>query len=333
MNTISLAGAASYMPPDIIDGSFFGEGGASSDAMFHGPRTRRHVGPTETAASMVGTAWDTLAERLNLDAGRDVDVILTNTACPDQFFTGSGASIAKRVGARPSHVLDLHNTGCTSFVFLLMLARQFLGSNGARGALLCNIQNGGGRIFNHPENRRRPQSAIPGDGCGIAYLVPNEESPVRSVVTRCFTEYADDMCFISDDNQPWWQPRNHALHVDFSEAKVKAVVRRGRSMVPEIVREACAAADLSPADIGILITNQPNRGFLRGWREDLGVPPERHLDTFEEYGNLFGAAHPIGIERAIATGALKAGDFLALGGFSHAGDYAAGAIIHWRAAR
>ena len=53
-------------------------------------------------------------------------------------------------------------------------------------------------------------------------------------------------------------------------------------------------------------------------------------DTFDRYGNLFGAALPISLEDALACGKLAQGGLLALGGFSHAGDYSAAALIDWR---
>ena len=49
------------------------------------------------------------------------------------------------------------------------------------------------------------------------------------------------------------------------------------------------------------------------------------------YGNLFGAGIPINLEDALTHGKLSGGGVLALGGFSHAGDYAAAAIVDWPA--
>jgi len=71
-------------------------------------------------------------------------------------------------------------------------------------------------------------------------------------------------------------------------------------------------------------------GGARPCREALQLPRERHVDTYEEHGNLFGAALPISPERAVDSGALQPGNKVALGGFSHAGDYAAAAVIHWQ---
>ena len=62
-----------------------------------------------------------------------------------------------------------------------------------------------------------------------------------------------------------------------------------------------------PKDIDLLVTNQPNRVFLRNWREALELPEEKHRDTFDECGNLFAAGIPVNLDRAITDGQLKQG--------------------------
>jgi 3-oxoacyl-[acyl-carrier-protein] synthase-3 len=111
---------------------------------------------------------------------------------------------------------------------------------------------------------------------------------------------------------------------------VASIIERGNRIVPEVVTLACREAGVRPRDIDLLVTNQPNPIFLRNWREALELPPELHHDTFDVYGNLFGAAIPINLEDAIRRGKLEAGALLALAGFSHAGDYSAAALIRWR---
>ena len=86
---------------------------------------------------------------------------------------------------------------------------------------------------------------------------------------------------------------------------------------------------LRARELDLLVTNQPNPIFLRNWREALELPAERHHDTFAHYGNLFGAALPINLEDAIARGKLRPSALLGLAGFSHAGDYAAAAVLRW----
>ena len=329
MKPLSLIATASYLPETVVENSFYDVAGGSRSAMFRGSRLRHHVAPGETAVDMIARAAGKLRDRLGLQLDQDVDILLTNVSCPDMCFTGCGAAVARVLGLKPRFIFDLHNSGCVSFVFMMEVARALMQTSSAKTALLCNVQNAAGRVFRHEQNRSRPQSAVPGDGCGVGYLVANSESPVRSIVTRSNSEYADDMQVIGEDG-PWWEPRRTPLHVDFTEERVAAIVSRGNALVPEMVRAACAAAEIAPKQIDVLVTNQPNAVFLRNWREALLLPKERHVETFEEHGNTFGAAIPISIERALETGALKRGSMLALGGFSHAGDYAGGAIVEYR---
>ncbi|HEY2510591.1 MAG TPA: 3-oxoacyl-[acyl-carrier-protein] synthase III C-terminal domain-containing protein [Polyangiaceae bacterium] len=327
MSGISLLGAAGYAPETVIDNAFFEiDAKRATSGMFKGSRERRHVAKGETAVSMIQKATEKLQGRLGFTPSKDVDLILTNVSCPDSPFTGCGASVARTLGAKPKWVLDLHNSGCVSFVYMLGVARELMASGAVKSALLCCAQTAAGRVFSHPENRVRPQSCVPGDGCGVGYVVANDEAPVRGIVQRSYGDYADDMVVKCDEDAEWWAPHRSSLYIDFTESRIASIVSRGNQLVPAMVNESCKASEVRSQDLDLLITNQPNTNFLRNWREALLLPKEKHLDTFEEYGNLFGAAIPINIERAMEKGLLKKGARVALGGFAHAGDYAAAAI-------
>jgi 3-oxoacyl-[acyl-carrier-protein] synthase-3 len=100
-----------------------------------------------------------------------------------------------------------------------------------------------------------------------------------------------------------------------------------------VVTELCRRLGVASTDIDVLITNQPNRTFLRNWREALQLPAERHLHTFDQYGNLFGAAIPVTLDRAVRSGQVEDGDLIVLGGFAHAGDFAGAAAVRWHGGR
>jgi 3-oxoacyl-[acyl-carrier-protein] synthase-3 len=330
MKAISLVGAASYMPRRVVDNSFFQlSEDETPHAMFRGVKKRHHVSSDETSETMIVRASRKLAERLNIDLARDVDILMTNVTTPDQPFTGCGAAVGKALGARPDWVIDLHNGGCVSFIHMLAQAQMLMTCHGAKTALICNVQNAAGRMFAQENTRTMKQAPIPGDGCGVAYVVASEESPVKAIVQRNHCEYAGDMALVRQDGSSWWEPSLSCGYVDFTEAKLAQIMGRANRIVPDAIREACRLANLPTKQIDTLITNQPNRIFLRNWREALELPAERHVSTFERHGNLFGAALPICLEEAIDSSRLKRGDHLVLGGFAHAGDFAAAAVIHW----
>src|SRR5689334_6623957 len=98
MKTVSLLGVASYLPARVVTNDFFAPGAAARKGMFTAPTTRRHVGPDESAADMIEQAAARLIREQNLDVARDIDVLFTNVAVPDQAFTGCGAEVAHRIG-------------------------------------------------------------------------------------------------------------------------------------------------------------------------------------------------------------------------------------------
>jgi 3-oxoacyl-[acyl-carrier-protein] synthase III len=99
--------------------------------------------------------------------------------------------------------------------------------------------------------------------------------------------------------------------------------------VPEVSYAVCDRIGRKPKDVDLLVTNQPNRVFLRNWREALELPKERHVDTFDECGNLFAAGIPVNLDTAISSGKLKKGDVVLMSAFAHAGDFAGAAAVQW----
>jgi 3-oxoacyl-[acyl-carrier-protein] synthase-3 len=292
---ISLLGVASYMPEKVVTNDFFAPGAATRKGMFTAPTTRRHVGRDETAAEMIERASARLIDKLGLQAARDIDILFTNVAVPDEAFTGCGAEVAQRIGCNPRFIIDLHNTGCVAFIYMMELARVLLRAKGGRGALLCTVQNAAGRVFSQPGVCKTLQAPVPGDGCGVGYVAQSDVSPILSLVHRCQPEFARDMSACADDGRRYWEPGPSPITIRFTDARVAAIIERGNRIVPEVIAAACAEAGVRPHEIELLVTNQPNPIFLRNWREALELANGVHHDTFNKYGNLFGAGIPINL--------------------------------------
>ncbi|CAM02740.1 3-oxoacyl-[acyl-carrier-protein] synthase-3 [Saccharopolyspora erythraea NRRL 2338] len=328
MRPVSLLDVSSYLPALRVPTGHV-ESGAHLGAMFEPPLFRHRVAADETATDMLERACAGLVARHGRAAVRDVDVLITQTALLDSPIHGCGGELAHRLGADPEWVIDLHNTGCASFAYMLKLARQFIGSGAASSALVCNVANLSGQIFAQSAVRDLPQAAIPGDGAGVALLTASAESPVLHVETHHAAELAGHMRLESDDGRKYWEPGTGQLRVNFTEAGVREAVTNGKRLVPEIVMKLCAETGVPAADIDTLVTNQPNRAFLRAWRDALGLDPRRHPDTFDDCGNLFGAGIPVTLDRALRDGTVRSGSLVVLAGFAHTGDFAAAAAVRW----
>ncbi|GAA2547301.1 3-oxoacyl-ACP synthase III family protein [Mycolicibacterium diernhoferi] len=331
--TVSLIDLSTYLPGAPVPAEHYAQYAESDELrdnlMFRAPKFRHHVAQDETAVDMVERAAAGLLDRRGPDALADVDVLITHTQMPDMPFYGGGGAMAHRLGMSPSWVIDLHNGGCAAFVLGMKMAAALLESGQGRSALIAVAQNAAGQIFDQPTVRRKAQAAVPGDGAAVGLLTVSDESPILDVECRTYGEYAGEMTIAVDPPRKWWQPGTGEGCIGFTESKITKVLARGNRQVPEVVYAVCDRIGLKPRDIDLLVTNQPNRAFLRNWRDALELPAERHRDTFDECGNLFAAGIPVNLERAITDGQVKKGDVVMMAAFAHAGDFAGAAAVRW----
>ena len=331
--TVSLIDVSTYLPGEPIGADYYAQFAASDDLrdnlMFRAPKFRHHVDPDETAIDMVERATAGLIERHGHDAIAGVDVLITHTQMPDMPFYGGGGGIAHRLGIKPTWVLDLHNGGCAAFVLGLKVARNLLASGEGTTALIAVAQNAAGQIFDQPNVRRKAQASVPGDGAAVGLVTLSDTSPILDVECRTYGEYAGDMTIAVNPPRKWWAAGPGEGSIGFTESKITKVLARGNRQVPEVSYAVCDRIGRKPKDLDLLVTNQPNRVFLRNWREALELPKERHVDTFDECGNLFAAGIPVNLDRAISSGQLKKGDVVLMAAFAHAGDFAGAAAVQW----
>ncbi|MCP9275428.1 3-oxoacyl-ACP synthase III family protein [Mycolicibacterium arenosum] len=330
---VSLIDVSTYLPGPPVEADYYARFAESDDLrdnlMFRAPRRRHHVADDETSVDMVERAAAGLVDRHGADVLAGVDVLITHTQLPDVPFYGSGGAIAHRLGMRPGTVIDLHNGGCAAFVLGLKLARTLIAAGEGRTALLAVVQNAAGQVFEQPSVRRKAQAAVPGDGAAVGLVTASDESPILDVECRTYGEYAGDMTIAIDPPRKWWQAGPGEGYIGFTEGKITKVLARGNRQVPEVAYAVCDRIGVAPKDLDLLVTNQPNRVFLRNWREALELPDARHVDTFDDCGNLFAAGIPVNLDRAIGSGALAKGDVVMMAAFAHAGDFAGAAAVRW----
>lgn len=332
---VSLVDVASYLPGEPVGTEYFTQFSRSDrmakNVMFRSPTTRHHVGRDETAVDMVERAVAPLIERHGREFISKIDVLLTHTQLPTNPVLGAGPEVARRLGMRPIHVIDVHNGGCAAFVHMMQLARTILRGTDAQTALIAVTQNCAGPVFTQPDIRKLAQAPVPGDGCGVGLLVKNNTAPILDIECRTYPEFAGDMDFSTGSDRKYWEPGEGAGCVSFSESKITKVFARGNRLVPEVAQAVCARIGVKPRDIDTFVTNQPNRLFLRNWHDALELPAERHPDTFDQCGNLFAAGIPVTLDVENQAGRLERGSVVLMSAFAHAGDFAGAAAVRWGA--
>ena len=331
--TVSLLDVSTYLPGEPVPADYYAGFAESDDlrenVMFKAPKFRHHVAEDETAIDMVERAAAGLIERHGQDTIANIDILITHVQLPDVPFYGGGGGMAHRLGMKPNWVLDLHNGGCAAFVLGMKVARTLIESGQGETALVAVAQNAAGTIFDQETIRPKAQASVPGDGAAVGLVALSDKSPILDIECRTYGEFAGDMAISMNPPRKWWQAGPGEGSIGFTESKITKVLARGNRQVPEVSYAVCDRIGIKPKDLDLLVTNQPNRAFLRNWREALELPKERHRDTFEQCGNLFAAGIPVNLERAISDGQLKKGDVAMMAAFAHAGDFAGAAAIRW----
>ena len=196
-------------------------------------------------------------------------------------------------------------------------------------ALIAVAQNAAGQVFDQPTVRRKAQASVPGDGAAVGLVTLSDESPILDVECRTYGEYAGDMTSPSTRRASGGSPGPARATSGSPKARSPRCWPAATGRCPRWSYAVCDRIGVKPKDLDLLVTNQPNRVFLRNWREALELPEERHRDTFDECGNLFAAGIPVNLDRAITDGQLKKGDVVMMAAFAHAGDFAGAAAVRW----
>jgi 3-oxoacyl-[acyl-carrier-protein] synthase-3 len=331
--TVSLIDVSTYLPGNRLPAEWYANFAGSDDLrenpMFRPPEYRHHAAFEESNVDMIERAATGLVDRHGPDLLADIDVLLTHSQMPDLPLVGAGGEVAHRLGMDPEYIIDVHNGGCAAFLLMMQLARQLLASGAGRTALIACAQNAAGKIFEQDQVRKLAQSSVPGDGAAVGLLSLSEKSPILDIQCHYYGKYAGDMTLTADPPRLWWQAGTGEGYVGFNEAKIMKVFSRGNRMVPRVALAVCDRIGVKSKDLDLLVTNQPNRLFLRNWSDALEVPPERHRDTFSECGNLFAVGIPVNFDAAINDSQVKPKDIVMMAGFAHAGDFAAAAAIRW----
>lgn len=299
-----------------------------TDAFFNGVLERRFASPDYLSEELGARAVERLLEKTNTRA-EAVDLIVCSCVFSDTFWPGIGPAIQHRVGAKRATILNI-DTSCSSYLSGLATASAFIESGQYRCVVVVTVTNFISRL---PEFQKSRRSYVLGDGASATLLVSGESS----ILTRYERSHGENYGlfrfepdFVDGHFKNYWERGCGPIVVNFSRDMVDAIRDNALRLVPDAVARCLEQARMSPGDINLLITHQPNQLFLKEWRDRIGIGPPRTHDTLERYGNLFQGSIPITLADALEQGRVRRGDIVALATFSNGGDFVSAMILSWK---
>jgi 3-oxoacyl-[acyl-carrier-protein] synthase-3 len=308
---VRIAGLGKFLPARVMDNHELERMVDTSDEWIRkrtGIVERRIAGPDETSATMGIAASRQALEMAGLDPA-ELDLIVVATGTPDHpGFPATGSLIQEALGAPRAGAFDV-GAGCAAFGYVLVVGSDAMS-----------------RIIDW---RDRGTCVLFGDGAGAVVLQRTEQSGgLRSFVL------GSDGCGAQRLFVPAGGSRIPASHESveardhFLKMEGQPVFRFATKVIPGSILEALEKADLTPADLALVIPHQANIRIIDHARERLGLPAERVFTNVDRYGNTSAASIPVALCEAFEQGRITPGDIVAMCAFG-AGLCWAAAVWEW----
>jgi 3-oxoacyl-[acyl-carrier-protein] synthase III len=291
-----------------------------------GIRERRIAAPDQTTASLATQAALKALEVANITPA-DVDLIVVATSSPEHIFPATACIVQDRIGAAKAGAFDLL-AACTGFIYALNIASQAIQSGSIDNALVIGAETLS-KIVNWQD---RETCILFGDGAGAFVLQANDEPGGQlSSVMRSDGSGGDYLSLPAGGSRYPTNPDTlkngyHYIHMNGRE-----VFRFATRVMAQATKEAVQAAELTMADIDLVIPHQANKRIIEAAARGLNIPIEKFKINLDRYGNTSTASIPIAVCEAVEEGLLKSDDKVVFVGFG-AGLTWGATVAHWNGA-
>ncbi|GAA4837333.1 beta-ketoacyl-ACP synthase III [Kitasatospora terrestris] len=278
-----------------------------------GIATRRIAAPDESVTDLAAAAAAKALAAAGLDPA-DIGLVTVATCSAVDRCPSIAAQVAGRLAIPSAVAFDLNN-GCAGFCTALAVADHSLRAGAARHALVIGAE----KMSDVTDWTDRRTCVLLGDGAGAAVLSADGAATggfgIGPVVWGSDPTRGDAVRL-----QGAWQPT--------FEQEGQTVFRWATTTLPDLAREACARAGLTPADLAGVVTHQANLRIIEAALRPLGLPEHTVVarDVVDS-GNTSAASVPIALAKLVERGELPTGGPVLLlgfgGGLSWAGQVVA----------
>jgi 3-oxoacyl-[acyl-carrier-protein] synthase III len=273
---------------------------------------RRHIAAPDQATSDLAlrAAQDALA-RASLKA-TDIDCFIVATATPDFLFPATACIVAYKLGAVGKAAFDVE-IACSGFVYGLALASSLVRSGMYRRVMLIGAET----LSKITDYTDRATAVLFADGAGAVILEASEKDSflaceLGSDGTNPEVLYVPAGGSRVPINASVVTNKQHYLRMNGKETFKYAVTKMVESSLAALER-----ANLTTADLSLMIPHQANKRIIDAAAKYLALPPEKVVIDIEEYGNTSAASIPLALWEAMEAGRVKKDDiivFVAFGG-------------------
>ncbi len=282
-----------------------------------GVHERRIAAADETALDLGERAATRLLDRLRVDPS-EIDALIFCTETPDHIMPPNSCLLQDRLGLRKTTAAFDFTLACSGFVYGLFLAHSLIAA-GMKSVLLVTGDTYSKLIY--PDDRGT--RTLFGDGAA-ATLIRAGRSRIGPFDLG--TDGSRSGCFVvpaGGARQPRSGEtanvaidrhgnRNTAEHIHMAGAEVLEFVK---AEVPQSVHAVLARAEVTIADLDLVIFHQASQLSLDFLTRKLEIPAEKVFNNIALLGNTVSSSIPIALRDAEVQGRLNSRTRCLLVGF------------------
>jgi len=319
-----IVGWGSYAPARVITNHELGQSLDTSDDWIvqrTGIRERHIADANETTSTMaVQASWAALA-KANLPATA-LDLIIVATSSPDYFTPPVSSQVQSALGAHnvPAFVVV---TGCTGFVYALVIAEQFIATGAYRTILVVGVE----LLSRFVDWTDRSMCVLFGDAAG-AVVVQATDRPcgVLGFVLGSDGAIGQHIIMPAGGSARPFSSDVLAEGSQFLQMNGREVFKFATRVFAPASDEALRNAGMTMDDIDWIIPHQANLRIIQAAARDMKLPMSRFVVNIDRYGNTSAASIPLALSESLATGHISPTDTLLMVSFGAGMTWAAAVV-------
>jgi 3-oxoacyl-[acyl-carrier-protein] synthase III len=321
---VKIVGVGHYAPERIVDNHDLEQWLDTSDQWITtrtGMKRRHWASDGEATGDLALAAARNALANAGLQPS-EVDAYIVCTVYPDYLFPATACIVAAKLGAHDKAAFDME-IACSGFIYGLTVASSLIRAGVYRRVMLIGAET----LSKLVDCTDRSTAILFGDGAGAVVL---EASAQNSFLGSELGSDGTRPELLRVEMGGSRMPSSHTA----LEKKADRIHMEGREVFKFAVTKMIDATDralekaqLTKADVNVLIPHQANRRIIDAAMKYLEIPPERCVVNIQEYGNTSAASIPIALSEAVRDGRIKPNDVIVFVGFG--GGLSWGAIV-WK---
>lgn len=310
----AITGTGSYLPEHVLTNDDISKLVDTSDEWIF-PRTgihQRHIAaPGENTSDMAAAAGRKALENAGVKP-EDIDLLIVATITPDHLLPSTACYVQTKLGLTNATAFDLV-AACSGFIYTIDVGRQYILSGSAKKVLVIGAE----KMSALTDWQDRGTCILFGDGAGAVVLEPAKDADTGILASATGTDGSlSKLLFIEaggsavPTTERTLRERRGFIQMDGHTIFKFAV----RNMV-QIAEQAIEKAGLTTADIDWIVPHQANMRIIQTAAKNLGIPPEKTVNTIEDTGNTTAGSIPIALHQGVSDGRIKKGDIVLFAAF------------------